>query len=151
MDAYLRLPEGWATTPAGLPTDQAMWHKFLRQPWCRAKFLRWPILCIFLRRTAKVDAREARRRVTALVGDHRVAGLCRAHLARPDARPGRSPAMPEPEGARTAPGGGRRTRPATGRSDRRRTKSRGGPDSRAGKSGRCAYGSCIGPGHGAAD
>src|SRR6266508_4064744 len=47
LDAYLRLPEGWATTPAGLPTDQTMWHKFLRQPWCRAKFLRWPIALHF--------------------------------------------------------------------------------------------------------
>jgi hypothetical protein len=42
LDAFLRLPEGWTTTPAGLPADQAMWLKFLRQPWCRAKFLRWP-------------------------------------------------------------------------------------------------------------
>jgi len=47
LDAYLRLPEGWATTPVGLPTDQVMWHKFLRQPWCRAKFLRWPIALHF--------------------------------------------------------------------------------------------------------
>ena len=47
LDAYLRLPEGWATTPVGLSTDQAMWHKFLRQPWCRAKFLRWPIALHF--------------------------------------------------------------------------------------------------------
>jgi len=47
LDAYLRLPEGWATTPVGLPTDQTMWHKFLRQPWCRAKFLRWPIALHF--------------------------------------------------------------------------------------------------------
>jgi len=47
LDAYLRLPEGWATTPDGLPADQVMWHKFLRQPWCRARFLRWPIALHF--------------------------------------------------------------------------------------------------------
>ncbi|MCK6451503.1 MAG: glycosyltransferase [Alphaproteobacteria bacterium] len=41
-DAYLRLPEGWTTTPEGLPADQFLWHKFLRQPWCRARLLRWP-------------------------------------------------------------------------------------------------------------
>jgi hypothetical protein len=47
LDAFLRLPEGWTTTPVGLPADQVMWHKFLRQPWCRAKFLRWPIALHF--------------------------------------------------------------------------------------------------------
>src|SRR5262249_44477503 len=31
----------------GLPADQAMWHRFLRQPWCCAKFLRWPIALHF--------------------------------------------------------------------------------------------------------
>jgi glycosyltransferase involved in cell wall biosynthesis len=46
-DAFLRLPEGWTTTPPGLPADQAMWHKFLRQPWCRARFLRWPVALQF--------------------------------------------------------------------------------------------------------
>ena len=46
-DAFLRLPEGWTTTPAGLPADQVMWHKFIRQPWCRARFLRWPIALHF--------------------------------------------------------------------------------------------------------
>lgn len=46
-DAFLRLPEGWVTTPPGYPADQAMWHRFLRQPWCRAKFLRWPIALQF--------------------------------------------------------------------------------------------------------
>jgi hypothetical protein len=47
LDAFLRLPEGWTTTPAGLPADQVMWLKFLSQPWCRAKFLRWPIALHF--------------------------------------------------------------------------------------------------------
>src|SRR5262245_39430 len=46
-DAFLRLPEGWTTTPAGLPADQAMWHRFLREPWCRVKFLRWPVALHF--------------------------------------------------------------------------------------------------------
>jgi glycosyltransferase involved in cell wall biosynthesis len=47
LDAYRRLPERYTTTPVGLPADQTMWHKFLRQPWCRAKFLRWPIALHF--------------------------------------------------------------------------------------------------------
>jgi glycosyltransferase involved in cell wall biosynthesis len=47
LDAYLRLPEGWSTTPAGLPTDQTMWHKFFRHDWCRARFLRWPVALHF--------------------------------------------------------------------------------------------------------
>jgi len=42
LDAYRRLPEGWTTTPAGIPTDQFMWMKFVRQPWCRTKVLPWP-------------------------------------------------------------------------------------------------------------
>jgi hypothetical protein len=47
LEAFLRLPEGWLTTPVGLPDDQVMWHRFLRQPWCRARFLRWPIALHF--------------------------------------------------------------------------------------------------------
>ncbi len=43
LDSYLRLPEGWSTTPTGLPTDQFMWIKFARQPWCRIRSLQWPI------------------------------------------------------------------------------------------------------------
>ena len=43
LDAYLRLGEGWATTPAGYPTDQTMWMKFVREPWCRTKVLPWPV------------------------------------------------------------------------------------------------------------
>src|SRR6266404_5636639 len=43
LEAYLRLPEGWTTTPTGLPTDQFMWMKFARQPWCRIRALQWPI------------------------------------------------------------------------------------------------------------
>jgi glycosyltransferase involved in cell wall biosynthesis len=43
LDAYLRLSEGWTTTPAGYPTDQAMWMKFVREPWCRTKILPWPV------------------------------------------------------------------------------------------------------------
>jgi GalNAc5-diNAcBac-PP-undecaprenol beta-1,3-glucosyltransferase len=42
LDAYLRLPEGWTTTPPGIPTDQFMWMKFVRQPWCKVKTLPWP-------------------------------------------------------------------------------------------------------------
>src|SRR5262245_18502188 len=43
LEAYLRLPEGWTTTPTGLPTDQFMWMKFARQPWCRMRALQWPV------------------------------------------------------------------------------------------------------------
>jgi hypothetical protein len=43
LEAYLRLPEGWTTTPTGLPTDQFMWMKFARQPWCRIRALQWPV------------------------------------------------------------------------------------------------------------
>jgi GalNAc5-diNAcBac-PP-undecaprenol beta-1,3-glucosyltransferase len=43
LDAYLRLPEGWSTTPAGYPTDQTMFMKFVREPWCKVKILPWPV------------------------------------------------------------------------------------------------------------
>jgi glycosyltransferase involved in cell wall biosynthesis len=43
LDAYRRLNEGWATTPDGYPTDQTMWMKFVREPWCRTKVLPWPV------------------------------------------------------------------------------------------------------------
>src|SRR5262245_44139130 len=43
LEAYLRLPEGWTTTPTGLPTDQFMWTTFAREPWCRIRALQWPI------------------------------------------------------------------------------------------------------------
>lgn len=36
MAAYVRLPHGWRTTPAGTPTDSWMWRQFLAQPWCTA-------------------------------------------------------------------------------------------------------------------
>lgn len=47
LDAYQRLVEGWGTTPTGLPTDQFMWMKLLRQDWCRAKVLMYPIALHF--------------------------------------------------------------------------------------------------------
>jgi GalNAc5-diNAcBac-PP-undecaprenol beta-1,3-glucosyltransferase len=48
LDAYFRLPEGWTTAPpSAFSTDQYMWHKFVRQPWCRARFLRWPVTLHF--------------------------------------------------------------------------------------------------------
>ncbi|MEX2624107.1 MAG: glycosyltransferase family A protein [Acidimicrobiia bacterium] len=34
--SYVALPEGWDTTPAGIPTDYHMWRKFLSQEWVRA-------------------------------------------------------------------------------------------------------------------
>ena len=61
LDAYLRLPEGWATTPPGIPTDQFMWMKFARQPWCRVKTLPWPTTLRFheLHRRGWSDERHA--------------------------------------------------------------------------------------------
>ena len=35
MSAYRRLPEGWRTTPPGIPTDLYMWQQFLSNPSCR--------------------------------------------------------------------------------------------------------------------
>ncbi|MCC6628411.1 MAG: glycosyltransferase [Chloroflexi bacterium] len=37
LAAYRRLPHGWRTTPAGVPTDLHMWRQFLAQPWCQAR------------------------------------------------------------------------------------------------------------------
>jgi hypothetical protein len=34
---YRKLPHGWRTTPAGIPTDLYMWQQFLSDPDCRAK------------------------------------------------------------------------------------------------------------------
>lgn len=42
MEAYRRLPEGWRTTPAGLPTDLFMWQQFMAQDWCRPTSLMRP-------------------------------------------------------------------------------------------------------------
>ena len=33
--AYERLPDGWRTTPAGIPTDLYMWQQWLDEPWPR--------------------------------------------------------------------------------------------------------------------
>ena len=38
-DAYLALPEGWTTTPAGAWPDHFMWKKFFRQPSFTARTL----------------------------------------------------------------------------------------------------------------
>jgi hypothetical protein len=62
LDAYRRLPEGWSTTPDGLPTDQFMWHKFVSQPWCRTKYLPFPTALHFsapLRRDWTAEQRRA--------------------------------------------------------------------------------------------
>jgi GalNAc5-diNAcBac-PP-undecaprenol beta-1,3-glucosyltransferase len=37
VEMYRRLPHGWRTTPAGIPTDLYMWQQFLADPGCRAK------------------------------------------------------------------------------------------------------------------
>lgn len=49
MAAYRRLPEGWATTPNGWPTDRWMWRKFLDQPWCRVASSPVPTVLYFKR------------------------------------------------------------------------------------------------------
>jgi len=71
LDAFLRLPEGWTTTPAGLPADQFMWIKFLEQPWCRARFLRWPVALHFdsppRRDWSLAERGEELRRWTAII------------------------------------------------------------------------------------
>lgn len=36
LDFYRRLPYGWRTTPAGVPTDRYMWEQMLGQADCRA-------------------------------------------------------------------------------------------------------------------
>jgi len=46
-DAYLRLATRWSTTPDGVPTDNSMWHRFRREPWCRMTFLRFPVSLSF--------------------------------------------------------------------------------------------------------
>jgi hypothetical protein len=46
-EAYLRLPQGWTTRAEGMPADQTLWHSFVLQPWCRLKFLNWPIALHF--------------------------------------------------------------------------------------------------------
>lgn len=40
--AYLRLEEGWATTPKGIPTDLNMWAKFAALPDLRCAELLFP-------------------------------------------------------------------------------------------------------------
>ena len=37
LEAYRRLPFGWRTTPAGMPTDHHMWRQWLDLPGLRAK------------------------------------------------------------------------------------------------------------------
>jgi hypothetical protein len=49
LDAYRRLPHGWRTTPAGIPTDNYMWQQFLDQPWCRVVSSTEPTVLYFKR------------------------------------------------------------------------------------------------------
>ena len=46
---YNRLPTGWATTPAGMPTDAFMWKKFLAHPDCRVAASEVPTILYFAR------------------------------------------------------------------------------------------------------
>ena len=46
LQMYRRLPHGWRTTPAGIPTDVYMWQQFLADPACRARSAaRATVLC----------------------------------------------------------------------------------------------------------
>lgn len=49
LDAYKRLPEGWATTPDDEFTDAHMWRKFFRQPWVRTATCFRPTFLYFWR------------------------------------------------------------------------------------------------------
>jgi GalNAc5-diNAcBac-PP-undecaprenol beta-1,3-glucosyltransferase len=46
LQMYRRLPHGWRTTPAGIPTDVYMWQQFLADPACRVRSTaRATVLC----------------------------------------------------------------------------------------------------------
>jgi len=49
LEAYRRLPEGWATTPRGRLTDIHMWQKWLRQSSVRAATIPKPTVLYFNR------------------------------------------------------------------------------------------------------
>ncbi len=53
LDMYRRLPHGWRTTPAGIPTDFYMWQQFLADPRCRAKSAARPTVLCFPTPTRK--------------------------------------------------------------------------------------------------
>jgi GalNAc5-diNAcBac-PP-undecaprenol beta-1,3-glucosyltransferase len=62
LDAYLRLPFGWRSTPPGRYTDHYMWEQWLREPWVRAVTVtRWTQLHIpaALRHNVAGDGRAA--------------------------------------------------------------------------------------------
>lgn len=62
IDAYRRLPEGWAPTPLSSATDAFMWRKFLRLPGLRARSTMPPTVVHFpstLRRGRTPDERAA--------------------------------------------------------------------------------------------
>ena len=59
----------------------------------------------------RLDASSNAQKSCAVDGDHRVAGLCGANLARPDARSGRPSAVPEPSAGAASGDYQRRTKP----------------------------------------
>jgi len=82
LDAYLRLPEGWTTTPDGYSTDNSMWKKFVSQPWCKTKFLRWPVSLHFrapdrLAWSPDQRAAELKRWTDIIVSPQGAARICR--------------------------------------------------------------------------
>jgi hypothetical protein len=53
LDMYRKLPHGWRTTPAGIPTDLYMWQQFLADPGCRARSASRPTVLCFPASTRK--------------------------------------------------------------------------------------------------
>ena len=90
MELYRRLPHGWRTTPAGLPTDLYMWQQIFSVPGCRRTSLCRPLELHFpspdrrawsqQRRVAELEHWE--RIVAAPDGEVRIAALALDHLTR---------------------------------------------------------------------
>jgi glycosyltransferase involved in cell wall biosynthesis len=62
LAAYRRLPYGWRTTPAGIPTDLYMWQQFFAYPECRLCSGVWPTAIHFpspMRQGWTIEARCA--------------------------------------------------------------------------------------------
>jgi hypothetical protein len=53
LDMYRKLPHGWRTRPAGIPTDLDMWQQFLADPRCRARSAARPTVLCFPASTRK--------------------------------------------------------------------------------------------------
>jgi hypothetical protein len=63
LSAYRRLPYGWRTTPADVPTDAYMWRQFLEQPWVRVGVSPMPTVLTFKRGDHPGLSTEGRREI----------------------------------------------------------------------------------------